>query len=649
MPSVPLALEYTPRGEEYYFRVLPTNGVWDFLGGYSGVVMLYLVFAGLLSLPFARKKRLWPLLLFFAGFGALILLKNLGIEPFVRLGRLPLFDQVWSQRWAGPTWTFSLAVGAGLAFETIRCAFCSIKEKEELAENEAALQHYDSEVETKKKKGAGIPAFLVPLAALGAVFAMLMHLLPTTVLLLFIKFVRKNEFFQVFGPSFILGSFLSVLFLVLATIVLITYTRKGRGLYALIPLALTELWWALPRGYSTGWLYLKLIPLILGLYVVLQFFKGRRKSAVLTVLLLFASIMLIDYNSPRGLPDRYDPFTPAPYVGFLKENAPDARVIAGYGLLFPNFSSALGIKDIRYINSLAIDTFQDYRNSHLHALHPVENESSSLWFTGRPELFVHEGDGNTLYNRGIEKDFIARLPYYSLLSVKYIILPSAIDINEVALRASRIDGKTPVEFPSVYSDKAVSIYENPTALPNAYVVTKVKRVDDFKEAQKIAGTGDFASGIAAVIEKEAPAAFLSARPDTAAGELKKRSAADTASARIRLPAGSTAPGVTVSLPEPFSEDRPEPVGTTAKKEKVKSAKVLTESNNSVRVEATGPGLLVLTDTYYPGWSVKVDGESTEIYRVNGVVRGVFISAGSHTVDFKYLPRSFLAGVILAGI
>ncbi|MBE9528337.1 MAG: YfhO family protein [Proteobacteria bacterium] len=622
IPSAPLAIETTPDGEEFHFRIFPTNGAWDSLGGYTGTIMLYLVFAGLFSIPFANKNRHKATLLFFTGFGAVVVLKNLGVEPFVLIGRLPLFDQVWSQRWAGPTWTFSFAVAAGIGFETLRHTFGSraadtANTEEPSAKVQAAPITYDTETETKKKSRPGLSSLLVPIGALAATFAILMHFMPISVIMLFVRFVRKSEFFMTFGPSLILGTALSILLLVAATIILISYARKGRGLEALIPLALIELWWAIPRGYDTQWLYLKIVPFILGLYITLQFFKGRHKTAALTVLLLFGTVMILDYNSPKGLPDRYDPFTPAPYVEYLKEQAPEERVIAGHGILFPNFSSALAIKDIRYINSLAIDTFQDFRNSHLHALYPTVNESSSLWFTGRPELFVKHGEGNTLLLRGIEKDIVAQLRYYSLMSVKYIILPNSVDINSVAEKSSRISEAVPVKFPRVYTDSEISIYENPTALPRAYVTDDVVQVEGYEEAQERAGTGRFALGTAALIETEPPVSFSPGSH------------------------GSKGPSVA-----PDTALFTEPAQTTRT---VKAARIVAQRNNSVKVEAVGPGLLVLTDTYYPGWSATVDGEKSEIYRVNGIVRGVFIPSGSHIIDFKYLPLSFVFGAIFFGV
>jgi uncharacterized membrane protein YfhO len=80
---------------------------------------------------------------------------------------------------------------------------------------------------------------------------------------------------------------------------------------------------------------------------------------------------------------------------------------------------------------------------------------------------------------------------------------------------------------------------------------------------------------------------------------------------------------------------------------------LSESNNrlSIRVEAETGGILVLSDTYYPGWKVFVNGREEKIIRANYNFRGVVLRAGAHQVEFDYSPFSFKlgAGITLTGI
>lgn len=58
----------------------------------------------------------------------------------------------------------------------------------------------------------------------------------------------------------------------------------------------------------------------------------------------------------------------------------------------------------------------------------------------------------------------------------------------------------------------------------------------------------------------------------------------------------------------------------------------------------GTALLVLTDSYYPGWKAMIDNQNTTIYPVNLINRGVVIPQGEHIVEFRYEPDSFKNGL-----
>lgn len=68
---------------------------------------------------------------------------------------------------------------------------------------------------------------------------------------------------------------------------------------------------------------------------------------------------------------------------------------------------------------------------------------------------------------------------------------------------------------------------------------------------------------------------------------------------------------------------------------------------AIDVPADAAGLLVLNDTWYPGWRARVDGQSRPIYRVNGTFRGVFVEKGERQVVFEFKPLSFRAGLGLS--
>jgi uncharacterized membrane protein YfhO len=67
----------------------------------------------------------------------------------------------------------------------------------------------------------------------------------------------------------------------------------------------------------------------------------------------------------------------------------------------------------------------------------------------------------------------------------------------------------------------------------------------------------------------------------------------------------------------------------------------------IKAYAQHSGLLILTDTFYPGWRAEVDGKPTTIYQADGLVRAVYLGQGEHTIRFTYSPNSFKAGLMIA--
>ena len=69
----------------------------------------------------------------------------------------------------------------------------------------------------------------------------------------------------------------------------------------------------------------------------------------------------------------------------------------------------------------------------------------------------------------------------------------------------------------------------------------------------------------------------------------------------------------------------------------------------LEVEAQQPCLLVLTDTFYPGWTAAVDGSTAQILPTDVAFRGVVVPAGTHQVTFHFAPTSFRIGIAMAAI
>ena len=78
-------------------------------------------------------------------------------------------------------------------------------------------------------------------------------------------------------------------------------------------------------------------------------------------------------------------------------------------------------------------------------------------------------------------------------------------------------------------------------------------------------------------------------------------------------------------------------------------KIVSDRNTAVTLQArtAAAAFLVLSDSYYPGWRVAVDGRPVQLYRTNYLLRGVVVPPGEHTVRFSFLPISFSAGVCVS--
>jgi hypothetical protein len=152
----------------------------------------------------------------------------------------------------------------------------------------------------------------------------------------------------------------------------------------------------------------------------------------------------------------------------------------------------------------------------------------------------------------------------------------------------------PGQFKQVYAGE-VSIWENTHAAPRAFLVGRVERADSSAEAIARMQAPDFDPLQMAIVE----------------GGANLPAAAEAATAGRA--------GITL-----YTQQRVE-----------------------VAIEAAQPALLVLTDSYYPGWTAHLDGAETPILPADVAFRGVPVPPGAHQVTFEYVPASFWIGVTVA--
>jgi hypothetical protein len=67
------------------------------------------------------------------------------------------------------------------------------------------------------------------------------------------------------------------------------------------------------------------------------------------------------------------------------------------------------------------------------------------------------------------------------------------------------------------------------------------------------------------------------------------------------------------------------------------------------VVAQKPGLLVLSEMFYPGWHASVNGKPVEIYKVDGALRGIPVPRGANKIELDYAPFSIYAGATITAL
>jgi uncharacterized membrane protein YfhO len=70
------------------------------------------------------------------------------------------------------------------------------------------------------------------------------------------------------------------------------------------------------------------------------------------------------------------------------------------------------------------------------------------------------------------------------------------------------------------------------------------------------------------------------------------------------------------------------------------------SRVSLSVSLSCPAMIVVSDTYFPGWRAYVDRTPAQIYSVNAAMRGIIAPAGVHSVTMRYRPISVYVGAAL---
>jgi hypothetical protein len=67
----------------------------------------------------------------------------------------------------------------------------------------------------------------------------------------------------------------------------------------------------------------------------------------------------------------------------------------------------------------------------------------------------------------------------------------------------------------------------------------------------------------------------------------------------------------------------------------------------VEVDAADEGLLILSEVYYPGWRASVDDTPVRLIRADGLLRGIPVPKGHHTVHVWYAASTASSGLVIS--
>jgi hypothetical protein len=217
--------------------------------------------------------------------------------------------------------------------------------------------------------------------------------------------------------------------------------------------------------------------------------------------------------------------------------------------------------------------------------HPTPKRLFKLW---RAKLNSQQ---KPLDAKGVEDVNPGNAAVVSMMAVRYVMTdpsdprPTAPGVREV------------------YSGSDARIWENPRALPRAYATSAVRMVPGEAGSFQAVTAADFSPRRFAVVEGRTAPAGVNARP------AKRR---------------PVSPGpVTIRRDEPQAID--------------------------LEADLRRPAVVVMADSWAPGWEPTVDGRSVPSLRANYLYRGVRVPAGRHRIEWRYRPAAVTAGGVVSAL
>jgi len=183
--------------------------------------------------------------------------------------------------------------------------------------------------------------------------------------------------------------------------------------------------------------------------------------------------------------------------------------------------------------------------------------------------------------------FTSSMP--DMVNVKYLVLAK----DQFAREKGQLGEKYQPVFQS--PDGSQLVLENRMVLPKGWLVPAAAQITDLRQTLSILQSPSFDPRKTAIVESTPPLPMAS--PDSV---------------------------------EPFP---------------LNAVSVVSYEGERIAVSTRTPrnALLVLGEKYYKGWNATVDGKPVEIYPVNHILRGVYLTPGDHKVEFVFDPLPFKIG------
>jgi hypothetical protein len=70
------------------------------------------------------------------------------------------------------------------------------------------------------------------------------------------------------------------------------------------------------------------------------------------------------------------------------------------------------------------------------------------------------------------------------------------------------------------------------------------------------------------------------------------------------------------------------------------------NHHTYSVETSEPGILCLSEIWYPSWKATIDGNPIDIHRINWSLRGIEVPAGKHKIELRFISDSYQTGKII---